>query len=166
LSILATSLAFLSSDGRLSVGLFAAPITLFIGLLTVIIFGLVLVDVTLDWRKRAWAHADAAHRLGGLKAVFRSATIGDDGVETASLDLRTEYEVVMQAIHEIPERQFLSLKVKHHRKVELSKLIDTHKGAPLPYLRLLAAWNGACGVNRSSREDDAQVAESVEQPPA
>lgn len=161
LSILATSLAFLSGERDVDIGPFTARLGVWVGSLTALIFFLALADLLLNWRKRAWAHENAARRLSELKGKFRAATITENRVDT-SIDLKTEYEQTMNAVAEIPERQFLAMKAKHHRKVAVSKLIDLHPGAPVPFLRLLAVWRGL----RERTPSGESVTESVEEPPA
>jgi hypothetical protein len=58
----------------------------------------------------------------------------------------------------------LPMKVKHRRKVAVSKLIDTHSGAPLWYLRCVAMVNGL--KEHDARRLDGGANESSEEPPS
>src|SRR4029079_3151373 len=113
-----------------------------LGLLTTSIFFLTLFDLVIDWREKTWQHEQSADRLANLKASFRAATVVDGEVDTGDVDLAREYQQTMDLTVKIPERQFLRVKVKHERKVALSKLISAHPGAPLLYLRCLAIYQG------------------------
>ncbi len=155
LSIVATGAAFLSREHTVKVGPLSAHLATWLGILTGLIFFLTLFDLVVDWRKRAWAHEQAAIRLAELKTSFRSVTRDGDYVDTGAVDLASAYQRAMDATARIPERQFLRVKSAHKRKVAISKLISTHPGAPLPYLRLLACWRGL----HKQVEDEAPVEE-------
>jgi hypothetical protein len=132
--------------------------------LTAAIFFLTLLDANLNWEAKSWSHDDAVRRLANLKAKMRSATVADDQVATGRLDLQSEYEQTMASVPEIPERQFIPLKAKHHRKVELSKLIDSHKGAPLVYLRAVVLVHGMRGQGEGKKAAT-EKGEAVEDSP-
>jgi hypothetical protein len=162
LSVAATTLPFVSGEVTVEVWRIRGRLGIFSGFLTALIFFLALVDLTVDWRRRAWEHSDAARRLADLKARFRAVTPVSDGVDAGGIDLRALYEETMARVREIPDNQFLAMKARHHRKVAVSKLIDTHKGAPLVYVRLLAVVQGL----RESPSRGSKATESVEEPPA
>jgi hypothetical protein len=152
LSIVATSIAFLSGESMFSVLGVQARAQIWIGSLTTILFFLTLVDLLVHWRERAGAHADAVQRLGRLKGMFRMATIHDDRVVATGIDLSIEYDRTMEQLPPIPERLFLWMKAKHIRKVQVSKLLDTHAGAPLSYVYLLAYLEGVRGTGQADSE--------------
>ena len=156
LSVVATAAAFLSSPHTVNLGPFAARLPVWLGLLTSLIFFLTLFDLVVDWRQKAWAHKESATRLAELKARFRSVTRDGELVDTGAVDLVNEYQRAMDVSARIPERQFLRVKAAHRRKVAVSKLISSHPGAPLPYLRLLAYWQGM----REQASDEAPVEEA------
>jgi hypothetical protein len=158
LSVIATALAFLSGESNVQIGPFSARLAVWLGVLTTIIFFLTLVDLVVGWRQKAWAHEEAAKRLSELKVRFRSVGRSGDVVETGDVDLFAEYHQTMAAVPPISERQFLPVKAAHVRKVAVSKLISSHPGAPLYYLRLLAMIRG---IRTPPSED-----EPVEEPPA
>lgn len=145
LSIAATATAFLSGDAPMTVLGIRARVQVWVGLLTAVIFFLSLVDLRVDWRQRAGAHEDAARRLGRLKGIFRGATVVDDTVDSAGVDLDLEYEAVMEQVPPIPEKWFLRAKAKHVRKVRVSELLDSHAGAPAWWVTLLVTWRGIRG---------------------
>lgn len=120
--------AFLGLDGKLQVFLAVlAALTFFVGLL----------DLVVDWRRRAWMHEDAARRLGHLKATFARAVEEGGRRVVDGVDLAVEYDRTMAAIVAIPDNSAASLKAQHARKVELFKRVDRHPGAPKWWLRVL-----------------------------
>lgn len=165
LSIAATALAFLSGEAPIAIHGLQISLAVGAGFLTTIIFFLALADLILRWQRQAWAHEDAVRRLADLKAKMRAMTTVGSSVDTSSVDLRATYEQTMAGVVEIPEKQFLRLKVRHHRKVAVSRLIDSHPGAPLPYLRLFATLQGLRS-RQKGKVQEAPRAESVEDPPA
>ena len=56
--------------------------------------------------------------------------------ELAIDKFKNRYGQVSGMITKIPESQFNALKLRHYRKVELSKLIDKHPGSLLVILRI------------------------------
>jgi hypothetical protein len=162
-SILATAGAFLSGASVIHVGLIKGHLATWLGILTTVIFFLTLIELITGWRRKAWEHEGAAGRLAGLKMKMRSATIIEKEVE-ADVDLRSLYEEVMAAVAPIPDRKFVAMKAKHHRKVAISKLIDTHVGAPVMYLRLLAVFRGLRASNTRDSSGRSS-ADSIEDPP-
>jgi hypothetical protein len=159
LSIVATSVAFLSGEATVSIVGIKARVQIWVGVLTALIFFLTLVDLRVDWRQRAGSHDEAARRLGRLKGLFRVATVRDGVVDTAGRDLNLEYDTTMDELPPIPESRFLWVKAKHTRKVRASNLLDHHAGAPVWYVRWLAMWHGIRGVEQPSTQASADAPE-------
>jgi hypothetical protein len=149
LSVIATTLAFVSPDVQFDLGPISAPLTSWLGTLSATVFFLAIVELVVDWRGKAGAHADAALKLSSLKATFRGARETGGVLASEDVDLESEYRQTMSAIVEIPERQFLRTKVRHRRKVAVSRLIDQHEGAPLFYVRLRAMAEGLRASRKS-----------------
>ena len=164
LSIVATGFAFLSTDATVALGFLSLDLATLLGLLTMLIFFLALFDLIVDWRGRAGAHEEAGQRLSDLKAKLRAVTLSDNIIDQGDIDLRAEYEHTMATIIAIPEGQFLAMKAKHHRKVVVSKLIDTHPAAPVPYLRMLAIIRGL-RTDKSARVMTGDHDEPIEESP-
>jgi len=154
LSIVATSIAFLSGESTFSILGVQARAQIWIGALTLILFFLALVDLLVRWRQRSGAHADAVQRLGRLKSLFRVATIQDDVVVATGVNLSVEYDRTMEQLPAIPEKLILWVKSEHLRKVQVSKLLDTHAGAPVWYLNCLAYLQGIRGSETIDTEED------------
>lgn len=163
LSIAATAIAFVSGGTAVRLGSLLVTWASASGTLTAAIFFITLAGLILEWGRKSWAHEHAVHRLAELKATLRSLSPDGDVVSTGRLDVQELYERTMSSIPEIPDRQFLPLKALHNRKVLVSQLIDTHRGAPLPYLWLLAAINGMRGSSKAQSRTDGEG--TVEQPP-
>lgn len=164
LSIVATAIAFVSGDTSFRLGNVILKLGTAVGILTAAIFFLTLSDFNLNWQAKSWSHDDAVRRLADLKAKMRGATVTDETVATGRLDIHSEYAETMAAVPEIPERQFVALKARHHRKVELSRLIDSHRGAPVVYLRALLLLQGMRG-RRATGTGAADKGEAVENSP-
>jgi hypothetical protein len=160
-SIAATAAAFLADERTVKIGPLHGRLTVWLGLLTTLIFFLTLFDLVIDWREKAWKHEQSADRLGNLKTLFRSVTVVGGMVDAGETDLATEYQQAMDLTARIPERQFLRIKAKHERKVALSKMISAHPGAPLTYLRCLAIYRGIRQPTRPPSADS----EPLEKPP-
>jgi hypothetical protein len=147
LSAIATAVAFVNGPSlsfhgiNLSFGLIA-------GALTSAIFLITLIELLTRWSEQAGLHGESVRKLAEVKNLFRGVSTETDPVN-APAGLTSEYERVMPLVAPIPERDFLRVKVKHSRKVEVSRLIDNHPGAPLWALRILAMWNGLLGVQGS-----------------
>jgi hypothetical protein len=137
-------------------------VQVWVGILTATIFFLTLVDLRVDWRQRAGSHGEAARRLGRLKGLFRAATISDGAVDAGQADLNAEYDSTMEQLPPIPDKRFLWVKARHTRKVRASKLLDTHAGAPLWYVHLLAMWQGIRGAEQAESREESPDASAAE----
>jgi hypothetical protein len=133
LSILATGVAFISGAPHVTIGPFKARVQVWVGVLTCLIFLLSIVELLVEWRRRAWAHGEGARDLSDLKGEFRHAN-PDGAVVHSDTDLLASYEDVMDALNAlrvpIPEGQFNRLKARHLRKVAISARITARPERP------------------------------------
>jgi hypothetical protein len=133
-SIVATGVAFISDNGTLRIGQLTARIQIWVGVLTCVIFLLSIVELVVEWRRRAWAHGEAARHLADLKAGFRHATIEGELVH-CDMDLLAAYDHTMDALVAlrtlIPEAKFNRLKARHLRKVAVSRRISEQPERPI-----------------------------------
>lgn len=143
LSILGLALAF-TGDREVTVLGVSARLQVWVGSISAAIFFLALVDLQVDWKGSARSHAEAFDRLAELKAKFMGAEVDDAGAES-EVDLRQEYERSMAVIVPLSDRKFVRLKARHLRKVEVSRLLDTHPGTPVLMLQLIVFWGGLRG---------------------
>ncbi len=154
LSVFATGLAFIRGEPHTAVGPFTARVQVWVGVLTCVIFFLSIVDLRVEWRRRAWAHDEAVRRFSDLKARYRHGERKGDVVH-ADVDLTAEYERTWDAVGAlrvaIKDAQFTKLKQKHWRKVEVSKRISARPGRPriLHQLDILGE-----GVRKKPRPDE------------
>ena len=152
LSIISATLA-LQSEGQFSVLGVSLETKVWLAILAGLIFFLSIVELVVNWRGRAWAHAHAAERLGELKAQFRRAELRGGEVDGKGVDLGAAYDEAMTAIVEIPNSAFNRLKAKHRRKVALSRLLDDSPGVPLFYLRWRIFLDGMRRARRTSSRE-------------
>lgn len=126
-SVLATAFAFASGDASVEVLGFSALRSTVLGWFAVVTFAATLVDMVLDWRGIAQRHDDAVRQLASLKMEYRTApSPGEEEQERDRLSQR--YQVVMDSIAPTPDSEFNSLKSKHLRKVEISKILSSNPG--------------------------------------
>jgi hypothetical protein len=151
-SIVGTGAAFISGEPSASIGPFSARVQVWVGVLTCLIFFLSIVELKVEWSRRAWAHEEAARRLADLKPKYRQASI-EGGVVTSDTDLTTEYNRTMEMLGvlrvRIPEGQFNKVKARHWRKVELSRRISARPQRPRLLHRLDIVREG---LNRGAPE--------------
>ncbi len=147
LSIAGLAFALANGDQRVSLLGLEGKLQVFIVVLSALTFFVGLVDLVVDWRRRAWMHEEAARRLGELKATFVRAKKENGQRVVPGVDLAAEYDGTMGVIVTIPEGRAAALKSRHVRKVELFKRVDRYPGAPKWWLRL-------CVLRESLRSGD------------
>ncbi len=153
LSILGATLA-LSDDSSVHILSVNLEPSEWLAILMGLVFFLSISELVLDLRGRAWAHEDAARRLGRLKGEFRRAEVDAVVVKTDGVDLDIEYDQTTAAIVEIPNSAFNRLKAKHLRKVAVSKRLDASPGAPLLVLRWRIFKDGLAGPGAANAKGD------------
>jgi hypothetical protein len=119
---------------------------LVMGISSLFLFALSIVELRVDWGGTARAHEDASKRLSLLKAKYRKARASQlEDKQQLWVELSKEYTETLASIAGIPEKSFARLKAHHHYKVELSREIDKHPGVPVLFLslslRTRAIWN-------------------------
>ena len=129
-----------------SLGIGPGRARLVIGLASLAVFGLSIVELRVDWGGIARAHTDASKRLSLLKAKYRHAEASQELDKQALwLGLSNEYTDTLASVAGVPEKDFPKLKARHHFKRELSRTIDRHPGVPVLVLALCirsrATWN-------------------------
>jgi hypothetical protein len=139
LSILATGVAFISGSSDVTILGITATVQVWVGVLTCVIFALSIVELLVEWRRRTWAHGEAARNLADLKARFGHAE-HDGAVAHSDFDLILAYDETMDALHaldvRIPEAKFNRLKARHLRKVQISRCISARPQRPVLLHRL------------------------------
>jgi len=108
-----------------------------LGLLAVVTFFATLVELKLDWRGRAEAHAHATRLFAQIKNESVGArTALAAGDESRLEHIMQRYRFVCEMSPSIPENSFLQLKQHHKRKVAISRYLDSHPYASLLLLRI------------------------------
>jgi hypothetical protein len=166
LSIAATGVAFIGGERDATIGPFTARVQVWVGLLSCFIFFLSIVELLVEWRRRAWAHDEAAQRLADLKAKYRQIrkVPDNDALVESDFDLPDEYDHTMDALGAlrvpIPESKFNRLKARHLIKVEVSKRV-TARPQRLPRMHRLDLFREGFGKppgppepNSSSQPED------------
>ncbi len=167
LLLLAASVVFaattFASDAVLTLmGGSADRVRVLLGLASLVVFFVSVAGLRLDWRGRAALHREAERSLAALVQRFRAARgPGDTWGALLRDELQRAYTEVSTGIVPIPSNKFVSLKARHLRKVQLSKLADETDGAPVWILRfrlycssLFRGWSAA-GKAAGGRHDDA-----------
>jgi K+-sensing histidine kinase KdpD len=109
-----------------------------IGMASIIVFAISIVLLQVKWKEKASLHDEAANRLSELIHKNRTIAHMEEGVEKNNLiqDFNEKYAQVTCSIAKIPDKQFNYLKLRHNRKVEVSKLIDKYPGSFLLVLKV------------------------------
>ncbi len=129
---------------------------LVMGVASLFLFALSIVELRVDWGGTSRAHNDASKRLSLLKAKYRHAHASQlADKQPLWLELSKEYTDTLASVVEIPEKSFTKLKAHHHYKVELSRTVDKHPGVPVWILafclRAKAIWNFAQNKQSASK---------------
>jgi len=135
LSIIGLLFALSNGDNKVDLGVAEIKLQNFLAVLLALTFLIGLGDLVVDWRRRAWQHAEAAGKLAELKALFAKAGEGDRATNKGT-ELLGAYDRTMADLVEIPDRQAAALKARHVRKVEMFKAIEAHPGAPRWWISL------------------------------
>jgi hypothetical protein len=142
LSVLGAGFAFAASGVTITLLGFDAARETWVGALALIVLGLSIADLVTDWAGRSRTHQAAVRDLAALKVAYREVRpSGGASVPPAGLTLR--YNALMDTLPLIPERAFNSLKARHLRKVEISKVLSQHPG--------LSAWAAGRQVRERAR---------------
>ncbi len=107
------------------------------GVLSIGLFFLSVAALLLEWKERATKHQQACRTLADVKAKSRELLSGaPERVQEEGAEFLRGSAFAMSELHPIPDREFNSLKVRHKRKVQLSRMADQFPSAPLWVLRL------------------------------
>lgn len=116
---------------------------------SVLAFMLSILSLKIDWKGKSANHKDAATRMSRAMAEFRRNRTEDGGWMAGCAEkLDSAYSEAADNSIPIPESAFVSLKTRHLRKVELSKMLDANPGCPLFVLRLRLLWSSLMRYKR------------------
>jgi hypothetical protein len=146
-SLVVTAFAFTSNNATIRLPGVSASRTIWIGWLGLAVFFITLIDLVVDWKKKAERYGEAARRLGALKSSYRGLNFERLNSDEIA-NLSRHYGSVMGDAPPIRDRTFIRLKAAHIRKVALSRLISEHPGASVLRLRL-RLWRESVRAGRS-----------------
>lgn len=150
LSILGLLLALSNGDQQVSVLGLHGKLQVFLAWLSALIFFIALVDLVVDWRRRAWAHSNSATHLGELSVLYGRALRDEAGEwNVDGVDLAIEYERVMGSIEPIPDNKAAAMKAANNRKRAVFTLIDARPGISVWWAKVVVTFRGLTGRNGS-----------------
>jgi len=121
-----------------------------LGFSSAALFFLALVKLRVDWKARAIEHQRACEKLARLKADYRliatATATGTPIVPSETTRVLQAADRVLEELRPIPDSAFASLKARHNRKVEVSRILDRYPAAPVLLLRTMLWWRHTVGV--------------------
>jgi hypothetical protein len=109
-----------------------------IGVCSTLVFVISLIELRVDWKQAAERHSQACEVLARLKAECREILKSNSQPDPQRVaDQCKMCAQTLTTLPKIPDTKFPALKAYHKGKVELSKMIDAHPGAPIWMLRLV-----------------------------
>lgn len=142
-SIFLNAFVFVDDKFYSTVGLKPDIAKLGLGISSIVVLGLSIIEFRVDWEGKASEHGEAAERFAALKSKYRqvyAATKGDDPKKNQSLS--REFEKLHKTLTPIPEVDFPRLKAKHLVKRTLSERISRNPKAPVWFLMLQLRYEG------------------------
>lgn len=123
-----------------AVGLPSATGEAVVGVISLIVMALSVTELLVKWDQKATLHGEAAKRLSKLKRKYRIAyTRHQGGNVTVNERLTSEWDRIHATLPDIPEKQFVKIKHKHHTKRQLSEFAEANKD--IPYYLLFLVFN-------------------------
>lgn len=129
LAVTGAGFAFASNATDVTIAGIRAGRDTWLGILSLLVLFLCVLDLIADWAGRANAHQIAVSRLARLKADMRDVPKAASNDEQPPATIRFVYSDAMDALPAIPERSFNALKARHLRKVEVSTRLSAAPGA-------------------------------------
>jgi hypothetical protein len=151
-SIFLNAFVFVDDRTFTAVGLKPDVVKVGLGVTSVIVLILSIIEFKVDWAGKANHHKEAAQRLANLKAKYRQvhdATKGEDMKKNRSLG--REYEKLSKLLPAVPEREFIKLKSRHLFRKALSERISRYPKAPVWFLSLQLRIEGMRQALREGR---------------
>ena len=113
-----------------------------IGIFSVLVFCLTIVQFKVDWKQVADQHCKAFEVLVQFKHIFRNLKDADDLNKDCFDKTMEDYKLATSFICKIPEKYFHRLKSKHLKKVILSKLIRINPSSSIFVIKLYIFFKG------------------------
>jgi hypothetical protein len=134
---------FLSDDALKAIGVSAAAERVLMGTFSSIILFVSIAELCVRWGEKSQRYSDAAERLASIKARTRQALVQQNPIsEPDCADLTRSFSAAMEGLPRIPDRQFVSLKAHHLKKVRISQMCEQAVGCPVWILRCRLAISG------------------------
>lgn len=114
---------------------FVTP-TIWVGLLSVCVFFLSLVQLKTDWKSRSDAHRRTLDLYAEVKREAGYILASSESDESASRRVLSRYDMASAVGVGLPEKEFLRLKRMHHIKVAISKKLDICPSTSITFLRV------------------------------
>lgn len=149
-SVIFCATTFARDDVFTQVGLLPKNVQYVLGIASITAFFASLFALRVDWKGKSIRHKDAVQKLSQVLALFRRLRM-EDGTwpKDRAAELNQTYWEAMNNVIEIPPNQFNTLKARHLRKVEISKMSSSVPGCPVFLLRLILFCRS---INKAFRE--------------
>ena len=144
------------------VGLTPESVKLAVGIASLFVLTLSVVELLVGWERKAVHHEEAAKRLAAMKLRYRKAHTKYGG-NTARINegLTKEWEKLNESLPSIPDQLFVRLKHSHHIKRQLSELAESNRQVPYTFLvasfyargMWKAMWGGLTPPPRGKHEE-------------
>ena len=140
LSTWLVALAFVDPLLNLKLTPFHILPALWVGVLSVGVFFLTIVQFKTDWKGRADAHKRTLDLYSEVKREAGYLIASGKCEDAECRRVLSRYDMASAVGIEVPENDFLLLKQQHKRKIELSKRLDDKPWTYLWLLRLRRSW--------------------------
>ena len=108
---------------------------------SILTFLMSLISLVVDWKGKSEKNDQACNQLSRLKDEYRVILSEPTKLTQTTLKEQTDkYNQLFSMLPKIPNKLFNKLKLKHKKKVELSKLIDKYPGANIWVLRIKLSY--------------------------
>jgi hypothetical protein len=137
-------------------GLPAIPLQPALGVVGILLFGLGVISLRMNWGAVAAEHAQSAATLSQVKSRLRELrTLSEPERSDEYARYVPIADALVNRVRPIPNRDFLSLKARHRAKVRLSQMVDQYPGTSL-FVLTLRLWMGrASQPNPNGKGEDA-----------
>lgn len=112
-----------------------------IGLSSILIFFMSILSLIVDWKGKAVQHRDGFYTLVKLKTEWGDILANFEKIDKRDLrEFTNKSSMIVSQLTPIPDSCFNTLKLRHYKKIELSKMISQHPGSTVFLLRLKVLW--------------------------
>jgi hypothetical protein len=101
-----------------------------IGLISIALFFLSLIQMKVDWKERSAKHSAAVHAYFRIKSELTELLLEPTAILPEQYrHMKEQYSTIGEYNVKIPDDKFISLKRHHRLKVHLSRYLDKHPAA-------------------------------------